>query len=283
MKRFSIIALFVSIGLLFTSCEENENPIFDNVNGQTMSQFVGSSNTLGVNADGSSFAEVTVLVTTVSTSDRTIDVVAGAGSTAAANQYSISNLVIPAGSYEGTLRIEGDYTNLPSDNSAVSLEMNLTGINGGGAVENGTYTLSLFRFCPVVLADLVGTWSGDGSWWDIFGYTTEVVTTMNGGDLLMGGLAYQWFQGWWGEVFVTTNDPIVTITTPDGDFEIAQQFYGTSTWNGAPQPPYDIKGTGKFNSCELSAVVYPVLVQNGNDLNGLNWGGTLFSEIITRD
>lgn len=283
MKRFSIIALFVSIGLLFTSCEENENPIFDNVNGQTMSQFVGSSNTLGVNADGSSFAEVTVLVTTVSTSDRTIDVVAGAGSTAAANQYSISNLVIPAGSYEGTLRIEGDYANLPADNSSVSLEMNLTGINGGGVVENGTYTLSLFRFCPVVLANLVGTWSGTGSWSEFFGYTTEVVTTMNGGDLLMGGLAYQWFQGWWGEVFVTTNDPIVTITSPDGDFEIAQQFYGTSTWNGSPQPPYDIKGTGKFNSCELSAVVNPVLVQNGNDLNGLNWSSTAFLETITKD
>ncbi|MBL4605894.1 MAG: hypothetical protein JKY02_09620 [Flavobacteriaceae bacterium] len=283
MKRFSIIALFLSIGLVFTSCEENTNPIFDNVNGQTMSQFVGSSNTLGVNLDGSSFAEITVLVTTVSTSERTIDVVAGAGSTATAGQYSLSNLVIPAGSYEGTVRVEGDYSSLPSDNSAVSLEINLTGISGSGHVQNGTYTVSLFRFCPVVLANLVGSWSGDGSWWDIFGYTTEVVTSMNGADLLMHGLAFQWFEGWWGEVFVTTNAPIVTITSPDGDFEIAQQFYGTSTWNGSPQPPYDVKATGKFDSCTNSAVVYPILIQGGSEYNGANFGGTVFSEIITRD
>lgn len=169
MKRFSIIALFLSLGLFFTGCEENKNPIFDSVNGQTMSQFVGSAANQAVISDGTAYTDITVYVTTASTSDRTIDVVAGANTTASANQYTISNLVIPAGAYEGTVRVAGNYATLPINNSSVILELNLTGIAGSGVVQNGTYTVSMFRFCPIPAGDYVIDM--DDSWGD--GWQTD--------------------------------------------------------------------------------------------------------------
>jgi hypothetical protein len=156
----------------FTSCDDTP-VVFDNVNGQTMVQFVGSGSTQPVVADGTSFTEITVFSTTISNVDRDINIEFGDNTTATNSQYSISGLVIPAGSYEGTIRVAGVYANLSESGDVEVVEINLVGLGSTSdvAVSNGTFSLNLFRFCPVQIGDYTidmhdsygDGWQTDGS------------------------------------------------------------------------------------------------------------------------
>ena len=47
------------------------------------------------------------------------------------------------------------------------------------------------------LSEFVGTWSGQGSWYEHFGYTSEIETSLDAnGDLFVTGIAFQWMEGW---------------------------------------------------------------------------------------
>lgn len=174
MEKRTALSLFVASILLFTSCEENENPIFDSVNGQTMIQFAGSSSELAVQPTVVSSAVIQVEVTTVSNSDRTITVEVDATSTATSDQYTITPIIVPAGEYVGTGEIVGNYDNLP-DVGSVDLIINLTGIDGTSSVqENETFTVSLERFCPFDINTFVGTYSA------VQGTSTYIVTATAG-------------------------------------------------------------------------------------------------------
>ena len=136
------------------------------------------------------------------------------------------------------------------------------------------------------LNDVVGTWSGQASWFDIFGYTSEVITSMDvNGDLLINGLAFQWFKGWWDEVIIS-NTP-VKITFNDGctdDFIIEEQPYIVSTWNGSPQPAYNLSGSGTLEKTATGfrMIVFPILHQSSSMIDGNNWG-VQFVEVLTLD
>ncbi|MFD2566324.1 hypothetical protein [Pseudotenacibaculum haliotis] len=154
MKKLSIFAFFLTIGLLFTSCEENENPIFDNVNGQTLAQLSASAGALATPAEGASMT-VNVLVTTVSNTDRAISFVTSEDNTATAGQYQLSGLVIPAGEYVGTVTITSVFAGLP-DQGSVYLDLNLTGIEGSDAyVENGNIRVEMFKKCDIPAGNYV--------------------------------------------------------------------------------------------------------------------------------
>lgn len=276
--------LFVFIAMLglFASCEE-ELVVYDVENGQTLAQFSSNSATVPTPEEGAE-TSVIVLVTTASEQDRQINVsVNEEASTASADQYTVSALTIPAGSYEGTVTISANFEALPEQGST-TLVLELDGVGSGETlVEKETFTVEFFRKCPIVPSELVGTWSGEGSWSAEFGYTSEIETMMIDGELYMNGLAFQWFQGWWGEVIVT-NEPVkVDIDVETGEITIEEQFYITSTWNGAPQPAYNMKATGQIlNACEKTMEIYPVFVQNGSDIDGTAWASQ-FKETVKLD
>ncbi|NNK82320.1 MAG: hypothetical protein HKO92_04285 [Flavobacteriaceae bacterium] len=133
----------------------------------------------------------------------------------------------------------------------------------------------------------VGTWSGEGTWNIYFGYTSDIVTTLDtNGDLLVNGVSFQWFEGWWGEVIVT-NEP-VRITSFDpctGNFEISEQFYCTTTWNGNPQPEYGMSATGTLTNGGgvISMQIFPTFHQGGGTFSGPEFGGVPFEENVTLD
>ncbi len=139
----------------------------------------------------------------------------------------------------------------------------------------------------VDFSDFVGTWSGPASWSEIFGYTSEVVTTLDAnGDLLINGLAFQWFQDWWSEVIVTNSPVRITSYDPcSGDFEIEEQFYITSTYLGDPQPEYSLSATGNISVSGgvVTMTVNPVFHQDGGTFNGPEFGGPAFLETLTLD
>lgn len=134
------------------------------------------------------------------------------------------------------------------------------------------------------LADYVGTWSGPGSWSEIFGYTTEIVTTLDAnGDLWMTGIGKQWFEGWWGEVIITEEPLLVSVDLCSDNFVIEDQDYVTSEWNGSPQPPYAMSATGTISMVGgvPTIVINPIWDQSGSIYDGTNFGGPLFLETIT--
>ena len=146
--RNKLIYTMLLFTMIFVSCGEQENIQFDADNGQVMSKFVGSNTVQPVVAEGTAFSDIKVQVTTKSDSDRTIEVVAGENSSATPNQYTITNLVIPAGEYEGTIRVSGNYDNIPVGDN-FKLELKLLGVSGEGTVTNDVYEVTFFRFCPV--------------------------------------------------------------------------------------------------------------------------------------
>lgn len=255
----------------FTSCE-SDPVVYDVDNGITLAQFGSTAAVIPTPEEGAS-TTVEVLVTTKSASARSIDVSVDESSTATAGMYALSGLEIPANSFVGTIEIASDFNAIPEEGT-VELVLNLDGVGGSEtSVEKGQLSVEMFRKCPIVLEELVGTWSGDGSWSAYFGYPSEIVTTMVDGELYMNGLAFGWFQGWWGEVIVT-NEPVkVDVDLETGEITIAEQFYVTSTWNGDPQPSYNLKATGSIlNACEKTMEIFPVFVQDGSDIDGTAWG-----------
>ena len=159
MKKHLLYAFLVATSLVFYSCEEQENITFDNVNGQTMVQFTGNAVTLPVEPTGVSSTDITVTVTTVSNQDRTLSLEIDASSTATANQYSLTDIIIPAGEYSGTGQLTGNYANIPATGQ-VSVVINLTGIQGATTTQsNAVYTVLLERFCPLVITDFYGTYA----------------------------------------------------------------------------------------------------------------------------
>jgi len=275
--KFSIL-LFVMAGVV--SCEQ-EMIVYDVENGQTLAQFSRASAALPTPEEGGT-TTVDVLVSTVSSSERTIEVSVDTSSTASAASYEISDLVIPANSYVGTITITSIYDAVPETGSSF-LVLNLDSIaNGDTVVEKGTLTVELFRKCAIVLSDFVGTWTGSGAWGNTtLGYQTQVVTFLNDdGELMINGLAFGWFTDWWGEVIVT-NDPVkMDVNLETGAITIAEQSYITSTWNGDPQPSYSLKGTGMVvNACLKTMRINPVLVQGGSAIDGTAWGPSFVENI----
>ncbi|AEH00275.1 hypothetical protein [Lacinutrix sp. 5H-3-7-4] len=148
MKKILTLMIAV-IAISFTSCEENENEVFDNVNGQTLAFFGNSASSLQVVVDGTGTLDVQIGVTTVSSSERTVVVsLDEEASTANTENYTISNynVTIPANEYFGTLTIEG------VDNSveiaAETIVLNLESVSGG-IVDEAQHVVSVFQICPV--------------------------------------------------------------------------------------------------------------------------------------
>lgn len=265
--------------IILSSCESNDIPTIDE-NGPTLAQFGTTSLVMGTPEEGAT-REVEVIVTNTSASERSIDINIDPESTATAEQYSISDLVIPAGSYTGTITISTFYDALPESGSS-ELVVNLESVNGGETlIDNGALEIEMFRKCPIVLENLVGTWTGTDSW----GYPTQVEIAMNeNGELTINGLLFEWTTGWWGEVIIT-NDPVVMDVNLDTEeISIEEQFYMTTTWDGAPQPLYNLTGSGVvLNACENVMQINPTLMQPDGygAIDGSAWGPA-FSVVLTK-
>jgi hypothetical protein len=110
----------------------------------------------------------------------------------------------------------------------------LATIHKAGAV----YTIAsdISYFAPTVL-----TWTGDDAT-----YPSEVTTTASCAGKSMTGLGFGWMLGFWGEIIVDGGELTYTI---DGDnITIPMQPYCSTTYNGAPQTPYSIVGSGTIDN-----------------------------------
>ena len=97
---------------------------------------------------------------------------------------------------------------------------------------------------------------------------TQIVTTFDGTNLLMDGIAFGWLTNtnYWDEVVVASAPVIVDMDPVTGEFTIEEQYLADTLWNGSPQPTYSISATGQYFSCLNKMIVNYTLFQGGGVL-----------------
>jgi hypothetical protein len=99
-----------------------------------------------------------------------------------------------------------------------------------------TITKEVSYFAPLIL-----TWTGDDAT-----YPSEVTTTASCAGEAMTGLGFGWMLDFWGEIIVDGGTLAYTV---DGtNITIPLQPYCSTTYNGAPQTPYSIVGSGTVDN-----------------------------------
>ncbi|MFH0758813.1 MAG: DUF1735 domain-containing protein [Bacteroidota bacterium] len=259
------ILIFVIGGLVMSSCEnvetnwDNMTNDFDKNSTTYYIQFLNASAyyETAIDADGLP----TNITTTVGVallgapqaSDVVVTLVPDQSSTMTSSMYTLSSnsITIPAGSTSGSVQLVALADKMP-EGTALDLVLNM---DAGGAEASSAYqlnyTMKRIKFCPLNdLNDLVGSWSGSDDW----GYPTQVVTFLDGDNFMADGFCVGWMGDYWGEV-ITEQIPLVLTMNPNGTIVIDNQYYMSTTWNGAPQPTYGISGTGKWDNCEKTMII----------------------------
>jgi len=159
MKKYIKLLSLVLIFSFSSSCDEDKNDIvYDNVNGQALLQFEKTAGSIPTPADGETSFDVEVYVSTVSDVARKIElkVDSSVEDASGGDEYSLSELVIEAGSYAGVLTVTSNYDAIPEEGSSF-LVIDIVSIENASklVVKDGTLTLELFRKCPVVGGDYV--------------------------------------------------------------------------------------------------------------------------------
>jgi ribosomal protein S27E len=244
MKNYIIkIPLLMFALIALVGCAD-EQVTFDT--NQTLVSLTSSSALLATPEEGLT-VDLIVNISAKSDANRAIQIEIDPSSTATPDQYTISDLVIPAGSFLGTIKVTSNFSALPEMGSSF-LTVNITDVENTNELVFGakTFNLEFFRLCPVPAGDYILELNdsfGDG--WDgaIMRVTIDGVST----DFTGSGF---------GTIF-TVNAPdgteTLVFTYLPGSFESEHTYIITSpnaivVSSDGPRPtPGDIL----FNTCNI--------------------------------
>ncbi len=153
MKKVIYVCL---IALISFSCSVNEdNVLFDPVNGQTLVNFATATADLPILLNGTGSVDIQVEVTTISTEDRVFNFNINEDQTTAdpAN-YTLGQAIVPANSFLGTLTIEGMDVTAEVTPETLVLEF----VEENGIVTDTPIIVSVFQVCPVRSDFFTGTY-----------------------------------------------------------------------------------------------------------------------------
>ncbi|OIQ28712.1 MAG: hypothetical protein BM564_08030 [Bacteroidetes bacterium MedPE-SWsnd-G2] len=152
MKNF--IKLIV-LALLFTACGDFEPVVYDPATGQTLAYFSDTTSNLEVLVDDSGAVTIEVSSTTLSTSDRQINISVNEElSTANAENYAVpATAVIPANEYSGTFVVTGVDVSVETTTESIVLQMDAV---DGGIVSSATHQVSIYQVCPIPADFMIG-------------------------------------------------------------------------------------------------------------------------------
>lgn len=271
-----IAFMFVSV---FTSCEDDEttyNPL-----SFPQDAFVAFEESGAISTAENNPATVEIIVnyansSEAATSDVAVNFTIASDNAVEGVDYTVdgssSQLNFPVGTFNRTIAIT-PINNALSDGNKV-LTITLTSSNGpqigypGTEPSNTVITLTILDDdCAFTLAQFDGyTWSGEDDAPAPEGpNATQIVTTFDGTNLYMEGIAYGWLTNtaYWDEVVVTSNPVLANMDPATGVFTIALQPLCETTWIGAPQPAYSISAEGQYFPCLEEMVVNYTLYQSG--------------------
>ena len=258
-KILKFLIVFIAAGVLFVSCEEVEtnhamltNP--PDINASYYLQFLDAAQSAetGVSIDGDLIEiETTVSVALMGmpvSTDITVDIAIDGSSTIGSDMYSMSasSITIPAGKTSGSVSFSTIAENMPVGET-VNFVANMDAgehNSPSAAATQVNYTLKRIEFCALEngAADLVGAWSGSDAW-----YGSGCTTVLNGSNLDVTGLGWDFLDAWWGEPVIAGGTCTMNFFA-NGIVEIPRQAYCTTIYDGA-EYDYEIEGTGKWTNC----------------------------------
>lgn len=155
MKKIKIVLISVfTVMATLTSCEENV-VIYDPATGQTLAFFSNSSSNLPVLIDQSATVDLELGVSTLSSSDRSVDISIDPSSTADPLNYTIpSSVTIPANEYFGYLTVSAVDNTI--ETTAETIKINIGTVDGAEVAGNASHTISLFQVCEITPGTFVG-------------------------------------------------------------------------------------------------------------------------------
>ena len=258
MKNIKIIILLVLGAALIQACEPKDDML--NYNGPAVGHFAEGDGELVAASDQdatSDPATVRLLIDPASTAIEGVHF-----------QSFTQTVEIAAGQYISEIEIKPITANLETAQLLV-LSIDSPDFPEGVSF-NQKFELSLSRLCPVNdLSTIIGSRGGidvtiDGLGWPP--YPSEVVISGTSGDLRVTGLGVGWMTDFWGEVIITMEEVEMEVT--EGLYvTIPEQPYMTTTYEGAPQDPYTIVGSGTLDNCAKTLTIEYDLKQGDN-----SWG-----------
>jgi hypothetical protein len=146
MKNF--IKIFI-ISVLLTSCGDFEPVIYEGK--QTLAFFDEATSTLEVLIDETGSVDIQIGATTLSTTERTINVsVVEETTTTEASNYNVPTTVtIPANEYFATLTVSGMDTSLETATETITIQVDSV---DGGVGSPSAHSISIYQICPVEAA-----------------------------------------------------------------------------------------------------------------------------------
>jgi len=217
MKNLAYLLIGV---LILSSCDEHENPIYDNVNGSTLIGFNRSTIDVPVDIDTDNFSrplEVTVSVSTISDVERsyTVSVDEDESSVDASNYQLPASVTIPANSYNGTFTVGFQDATLETTSELLVLEL-----DGADAAFDTPVTLNVFQVCPIPSDYMIGDYeiSDNETVFNNTNFTTRVVNIQEGDSATSRQFVTDWSGG---PDFTVTlnlvcNELIYASTNPTG-------------------------------------------------------------------
>lgn len=149
MKKllYKLPILLILFGVI-AGCEE-EPIVFPADSGEAVAAFNSESSVFPVSDSGDPTTTVVVGVTTKSDMERTFSVSIDPSSTISEDAVILSDLVIPAGEFTGTVNIQGVFENLPEPGIPGELILNLVDVTNARVADyRDQHTVTMFRFCP---------------------------------------------------------------------------------------------------------------------------------------
>ncbi len=180
MKNILKIAfLSLTILLFFSSCDDEvDRVIYDGLaaSDRTLITFPQSSVMLPVPETESRSIDVAINASTISSSDRTYNIVLNADETTVnVDAYTLpTSVTIPADSYEGILTVSGTDVSGLLSSDIEKIVFSIGGLSDTTDIDNDTIEILIFSYCEVPSTFMVGDYVlEDGGGW--FG-SSELVT-----------------------------------------------------------------------------------------------------------
>lgn len=203
MKNIFKYIIAIAVVTSFSSCEE-DLVIFDPDSGQTAVSFASTTYNLSIPPEDL-VLEVPVDVTTSSDVDRTFDVLVESSTEDTANEYTIGTVTVVAGSYNGILTVNFDYSEIAGEDGDVK-ELDLR-IDAPDGVTSFNDLVSIEYFREIICNDLhiiivSDVWASETS----FG-----ITDADGNDIIAPFFPF-------GGDSLTAQVFEADFTLPDGDY-----------------------------------------------------------------
>ncbi|MEW7281333.1 hypothetical protein ABW636_22325 [Aquimarina sp. 2201CG1-2-11] len=148
------ILSLVALCAILVSCEQDK-VIFSE--SQTFVKFEESNQSFTVNIGQASSEEIPVIVSSVSSSERSISVeVLEEETTLASSEYTVGTIVIPANSYEGVLTVGFEDAGVEASTRVLVLKVPTSADFSGG---DQTLSVSINQLCPVDPNTFVGNYT----------------------------------------------------------------------------------------------------------------------------